>query len=241
MDDACSVIFRTVSTPATWPATRGRPRARAHRPFPSMIIATCIPEGEALCIMKPESQKKCVRRDKGRGSFFAGGANKRFHMIEIALQSPTTGCRQTILGMRQPAAEGLFTTDVAGFLELAGVDAQVAVGCAHELFQFIEAQHLIHGQRTHDPEAQTLVNDAVERRRRPRRGTRAHTTLAAWRRRIAQVLWHRRAIPLSHRASTRPKSRTSGADRRSPTRATSRSTPWAWAACRRRSGQSRVP
>src|SRR5262245_28229043 len=34
-------VSRTDFTPARWPAIRGNPRARAHRPLPSMMIATC--------------------------------------------------------------------------------------------------------------------------------------------------------------------------------------------------------
>src|SRR3972149_3570084 len=33
---------RRLSTPARWPAKRGSPRWRAQRPFPSMIMATCL-------------------------------------------------------------------------------------------------------------------------------------------------------------------------------------------------------
>src|SRR5216683_2034524 len=32
---------RKASTPRRWPSARGRPRAAAQRPFPSMMIATC--------------------------------------------------------------------------------------------------------------------------------------------------------------------------------------------------------
>src|SRR5512140_378531 len=39
---AAVVISRTVFTPARWPTMRGRRRAFAQRPFPSMIIATCL-------------------------------------------------------------------------------------------------------------------------------------------------------------------------------------------------------
>jgi hypothetical protein len=34
-----SMIVRMFSVPARWPASRGRPRCFAHRPFPSMMIA----------------------------------------------------------------------------------------------------------------------------------------------------------------------------------------------------------
>src|SRR5579862_6066845 len=116
-----------------------------------MIIATCIPAGistsEALCAMKPESQKKSWSRKMRSESFVARGANERFHMIEITLQCPTTGGRQTILRMRQPATERLLTANVAGFLQLARVDAQVPIRGLHELLQLVEAQHLVDGQR----------------------------------------------------------------------------------------------
>src|SRR5580692_11699339 len=39
-----STILRTTLTLARWPATRGRPRDRAQRPLPSMMIATCCGE-----------------------------------------------------------------------------------------------------------------------------------------------------------------------------------------------------
>src|SRR5436190_1195603 len=39
---AVSTISRTEAMPARWPSTRGRLRARAQRPFPSMITATCL-------------------------------------------------------------------------------------------------------------------------------------------------------------------------------------------------------
>src|SRR5262245_52470396 len=35
------MMRRKFSTPARWPSKRGRPRAKAQRPLPSMIIATC--------------------------------------------------------------------------------------------------------------------------------------------------------------------------------------------------------
>jgi hypothetical protein len=43
LSGAASTIFRTTRAPAMWPAVRGRPRAFAQRPLPSMMIATWIP------------------------------------------------------------------------------------------------------------------------------------------------------------------------------------------------------
>src|ERR1700704_675745 len=38
---AARTTRRNASTPRRWPSARGKPRAAAQRPFPSMIIATC--------------------------------------------------------------------------------------------------------------------------------------------------------------------------------------------------------
>src|SRR5512132_882902 len=39
---AAVIVRRTDSAPRRCPATRGRPRARAQRPLPSIMIATCV-------------------------------------------------------------------------------------------------------------------------------------------------------------------------------------------------------
>ena len=38
---AALMTLRAAATPWRWPMVRGRPRARAHRPLPSMMMATC--------------------------------------------------------------------------------------------------------------------------------------------------------------------------------------------------------
>src|SRR6185503_11993997 len=38
---AALIVRRTASAPRLCPAVRGRPRCRAHRPLPSMMMATC--------------------------------------------------------------------------------------------------------------------------------------------------------------------------------------------------------
>src|SRR5207245_7816999 len=38
---AARTTRRNASTPRRWPSARGRPRAAAHRPLPSMMMATC--------------------------------------------------------------------------------------------------------------------------------------------------------------------------------------------------------
>src|SRR5947209_7336668 len=38
---AARTVLRSASTPRRWPSVRGRPRAAAQRPLPSMMMATC--------------------------------------------------------------------------------------------------------------------------------------------------------------------------------------------------------
>src|SRR5215831_18230262 len=38
---AARTVRRNASTPRRWPSTRGKPRAAAQRPLPSMMMATC--------------------------------------------------------------------------------------------------------------------------------------------------------------------------------------------------------
>src|SRR5258708_7184615 len=120
---AASTVRRTASAPERCPAKRGRCRAVAHRPFPSMMIATCILQYEVLFITK--------LIDK----FFlplAHGLNQGLHVIQISLQGAPAGRRQPVLGLRQPSFKRLSARNVVRVLQLAGVDAQVAVGGLEE-------------------------------------------------------------------------------------------------------------
>src|SRR5712691_2694240 len=120
---------RTASAPARWPATRGQPRDSAQRPLPSMMIARCSPGGvrdsEALCSIKLNSTKNAG--DSAR----AHGPDERFHVVEVARERAAAGLGEAVLGARHAAGEGLRALDVVRVLELARVDAQVAVRGLH--------------------------------------------------------------------------------------------------------------
>ena len=49
---AARTTRRNASTPRRWPSARGKPRAAAQRPLPSMMIATCngAPEGSGASV-----------------------------------------------------------------------------------------------------------------------------------------------------------------------------------------------
>ena len=45
-------VERTEVTPARWPATRGKCRLRAQRPFPSMMMAMCLGSRAGSSLLK---------------------------------------------------------------------------------------------------------------------------------------------------------------------------------------------
>jgi hypothetical protein len=92
----------------------------------------------------------------------SGSPDQDFHLLQITLQGSTTGRRESKLGVWESAGKSLCATDVSGFLELAGVDAQVAVGRFDELLQFIEAQDVVDRQGADDPQSEPLMDNAVE-------------------------------------------------------------------------------
>src|SRR5205809_719749 len=149
---AASTTRRTASAPARWPAARGRPRRAAHRPLPSMMIATWR---EVLCNIKSRLKKKIP-------SALAGRADQGFHVVEVALQRAAAQRRQPVLGLGDPARERFATGDVLRLLELACVHAQIAVRRLEEGFQLVERQRVVARQRTHDAEAHSLVDQAVQ-------------------------------------------------------------------------------
>src|SRR5688500_4621719 len=159
---AASTTRRTARAPSAWPAVRGRPRAVAQRPLPSMMMPTWIPENalvsKGLCVIKS------VRKKKGDGLSLAiaGRANESFHVIEIALERAPPGTRQPILRSRHPSLERFRAADVLGVLQLAGVDAEVAIGCLHELLQVVEAELIVHGEGAHDAKAHAFVDKTIE-------------------------------------------------------------------------------
>src|SRR6185503_6523934 len=87
---------------------------------------------------------------------------QRVHVIQIPQQRGLAGRRQAELGAGRAAVKRLETRDVAGFLELARVHAQVAVGGLQQLLQVGEAEDRRRGQRADDAEPETLVDQAIE-------------------------------------------------------------------------------
>src|SRR5262245_11448052 len=153
---------RTASAPRRCPAVRGSPRAAAQRPLPSMMIATWSPTPtsfvKVLFIAKyPLKKKRRLVAERA-----ARRADDRLHVIEIALEGPAAVRREPVLGPRAPAFEGLGARHVLRLLELAGVDAQVAVRRLHQRLEIVEAQRGGRRQRAQDAEPQPMVDQRVE-------------------------------------------------------------------------------
>src|SRR6267142_3402634 len=99
---AASTAMRTAFAPSTCPAVRGSPRWTAQRPFPSMMIATCI----GLC---------APRR-----------LDDRLDVLQIAQQGLLPDRRDAVFRLRSAGLEGLRAYDIARLFELARMGAQIA-------------------------------------------------------------------------------------------------------------------
>src|SRR2546428_3057741 len=89
-----------------------------------------------------------------------------FHVRDVLLEGAAAGRGQAILGPRHPPLERLVAGNVLSVLELARVDAQVAIGRLQQALQIVERQPIVHRERTVDAETKPLVNDAIEIQRR---------------------------------------------------------------------------
>src|SRR5512143_2570896 len=151
---------RMASTPAAWPALRGRPRDSAQRPLPSMMMATWSPEGAGVGVVPGMAERL---PDGGvMGSTLARGPDDGLHVIEIALERAPARLGEAVLGARHAPGEGFLARDVAGVLQLARVHAQVAVRGLHEPLELDEAELVGDRERAHDAETDALVDEAVE-------------------------------------------------------------------------------
>ena len=92
----------------------------------------------------------------------AGGANDGFHMVEIALESAAASAGETKPRAGHASLEGFFAVDIAGFFQLAGMDAEIAIGKGEKAFELREGQGVVYGKGADDGEAGALVNQAVE-------------------------------------------------------------------------------
>src|SRR3984957_12834429 len=98
----------------------------------------------------------CIESDTPRG------LDDCLDMLQVAQQGLLPDRCNAVLRSRSAGLEGLCAHDIARFLELARVSAQIAVADVEQGFEFIEGELLVHGERTHDAEADALVNQAVE-------------------------------------------------------------------------------
>src|SRR5262245_49103265 len=164
---AASTISRTRSAPRSWPKLRGLPRASAQRPFPSITTATCAGPDlrRVLFIAKRRAGARRARQASERLAR-AGCPDQSLHVIEIAFERAAAGGAQAIVGAGRAAFERLLADDVAGLLELARVQAEIAVGGAQQILELAKRKRLVGGQGAHHAEPDALVDEAIELRRR---------------------------------------------------------------------------
>jgi len=93
---------------------------------------------------------------------YAGYADPFFHLIEVFGESAAAGGGEAIFGAGDAAFEKLYAGNVLGFLELAGVDAEIAVGGLQDTLEIVEAEGVVGGEGADDAETDALVNQAIE-------------------------------------------------------------------------------
>src|SRR3984885_1140400 len=166
---AARTTRRTDSTPARWPSERARRREEAQRPLPSSRMATWSCDGgtnvKVLLFIEYPGKIFC-------GLTLARDADERFHVVQIFFQRAAAGRGQAIFRFRHAPVEGLGTAQIAGIFQFAGMHAQVAVGGAQQLLQFVEGERFVHGEGTDDGQARAFVDQAVEICSRVFRGPR---------------------------------------------------------------------
>src|ERR1041384_1242986 len=161
------------------------------------MIATC----RELCDIKFTPTKKS-----------ACGLDQGLHVVQMPLQRPPPRGGQAVLRPRDAAVERLGAGDVVRVLELAGVDAEIAVGQLEQRLELVEGERVHAGERGDDAEPHALVDQAVEIGCGAGGATRRARGLAR-RNRMS------RCVALSHRTSVQSETRTRYANRRTPRRA----------------------
>src|SRR5271168_1482243 len=169
-DGAARTTRRTASTPARWPSGRGRLREAAQRPLPSRRIATwSLGLGRTVKVLLFIK----LMGKKFSSLAFSRGANQGFHMVQILLQRLPARTGEAVFGLRQTPRERFRAGNIAGVLELARMNAQVAVGSAQKLLELVERERRVDGKRADDGKPGALVNQAIQTRRGVFRRTRA--------------------------------------------------------------------
>src|SRR4029453_13038341 len=82
---------------------------------------------------------------KGDGSALARRADERLHVVKVAFEGAAPGGGQAELGPRDAPLEGLGAGDVLRVLELARVDAEVAVRGFEQLLELVEGERRVDG------------------------------------------------------------------------------------------------
>jgi len=107
-------------------------------------------------------------------------ANQGFHVVQILFQRPAARGGQPVFGLGHTPGKRFRAADIARVFQLAGVDAQVAVGHAEQLLELVEGERRVYGERADDGEPRALVDQAVQIRRRSRGWTRSRRALFAF-------------------------------------------------------------
>jgi len=92
----------------------------------------------------------------------AGEADPLLHLVEVLGEGAASGGGEAVFGAGDAGFEIFQAGNVIGFFELAGVDAEIAVGGLEDALEVLEAEAGVGGEGADDSETNALVNEAVE-------------------------------------------------------------------------------
>ena len=87
------------------------------------------------------------------------------HLVEVLGEGAAAGGGEAVFGARDAGFEKFYAGNVVGLFELAGVDAEVAVGGLEDALEVFEAEAFVGGEGADDPEANAFVDQAIELRK----------------------------------------------------------------------------
>jgi hypothetical protein len=83
-------------------------------------------------------------------------------LIEVFSEGATAGRGEAIFGAGDAAFEKFYAGNVLGFFELAGVDAEIAVGGFEHALEVVEAEGIVRREGADYAKTDALVNEAIE-------------------------------------------------------------------------------
>lgn len=99
---------------------------------------------------------------KAAVSSAAGAADDAFHVAEVVFESLSTGVGDAIFGLGHTTLKAFAAHNVVNFLQLARMNAEIAVTGIEELFELGKCKHIAHRKSADNAETHALVDERIQ-------------------------------------------------------------------------------